>query len=159
LVVLRLADAEPFDNCYPDLADQCRRVHFAIRAAVTGPFTNVPGATSPYINSLTAPQQFFRLVAPSATAVKIRCFIGPRLTPFSIRLSRMKRELEALLKAYDAFKQTPDGVRKQPGCWPFMNPNWRRHELLSHISVASKSGSKLPHSKRWRERKHASNTA
>ena len=29
--------------------------------AVTGPFTNLPGATSPYTNPLTAPQQFFRL--------------------------------------------------------------------------------------------------
>ena len=29
--------------------------------AITGPFNNIPGATSPYTNSLTAPQQFFRL--------------------------------------------------------------------------------------------------
>ena len=29
--------------------------------AVTGAFTNLPGATSPYTNPLTAPQQFFRL--------------------------------------------------------------------------------------------------
>jgi hypothetical protein len=28
---------------------------------VTGPFTNLPAATSPYTNPLTAPQQFFRL--------------------------------------------------------------------------------------------------
>jgi len=32
--------------------------------AVTGTFTNLPGATSPYTNPLTAPQQFFRLAAP-----------------------------------------------------------------------------------------------
>jgi hypothetical protein len=30
--------------------------------AVTGPFTNLPAATSPYNNPLTAPQQFFRLI-------------------------------------------------------------------------------------------------
>jgi len=29
--------------------------------AVFGPFTNLPGATSPFTNALTAPQQFFRL--------------------------------------------------------------------------------------------------
>jgi hypothetical protein len=29
--------------------------------SVTGPFTNLPGATSRYTNPLTAPQQFFRL--------------------------------------------------------------------------------------------------
>jgi hypothetical protein len=29
--------------------------------SVTGPFANIPGATSPYTNSLTAPQQYFRL--------------------------------------------------------------------------------------------------
>ena len=28
--------------------------------AVTGPFTYLPAATSPYTNPLTAPQQFFR---------------------------------------------------------------------------------------------------
>ena len=28
-----------------------------------GPFTNLPAATSPYTNALTAPQQFFRLKA------------------------------------------------------------------------------------------------
>jgi hypothetical protein len=35
--------------------------------AITGTFTNLPGATSPYTNSPTAPtaaQQFFRLTAP-----------------------------------------------------------------------------------------------
>jgi outer membrane protein assembly factor BamB len=31
--------------------------------AVTGPFTNLPVATSPYTNPLTAPQQFFRLIS------------------------------------------------------------------------------------------------
>ena len=30
--------------------------------AVTGPFTNLPGATSPYTNALSAPQRFFRLI-------------------------------------------------------------------------------------------------
>jgi hypothetical protein len=30
---------------------------------VTGPFTNLPGATSPYTNALTGPQQFFRLIS------------------------------------------------------------------------------------------------
>jgi hypothetical protein len=30
---------------------------------VTGPFTNLPAATSPYTNPLTAPQQFFRLIS------------------------------------------------------------------------------------------------
>ena len=29
---------------------------------ITGHFTNIPGATSPYTNSLSAPQQFFRLI-------------------------------------------------------------------------------------------------
>ena len=29
--------------------------------AVTGTFTNLPGATSPYTNALTGAQQFFRL--------------------------------------------------------------------------------------------------
>jgi len=29
---------------------------------VTGPFTNLPAATSPYTNPLTALQQFFRLI-------------------------------------------------------------------------------------------------
>jgi hypothetical protein len=29
---------------------------------ITGPFTNLPAATSPYTNPLTAPQQFFRLI-------------------------------------------------------------------------------------------------
>ncbi len=29
--------------------------------AITGTFTNIPGATSPYTNPLTGPQQFFRL--------------------------------------------------------------------------------------------------
>jgi hypothetical protein len=33
-----------------------------IAPAVTGPFTNLPGAISPYTNALTAPQQFFRLI-------------------------------------------------------------------------------------------------
>jgi hypothetical protein len=32
--------------------------------AITGTFTNLPGATSPYTNSPTATQQFFRLMAP-----------------------------------------------------------------------------------------------
>jgi len=32
-------------------------------AAVTGPFTNLPAATSPYTNPLAALQQFFRLYA------------------------------------------------------------------------------------------------
>ena len=31
--------------------------------ALTGPFTNLPGATSPYTHPLTAPQQFFRRIA------------------------------------------------------------------------------------------------
>jgi hypothetical protein len=31
--------------------------------AVTGTFTNLPAATSPYTNALTAPQQFFRLIS------------------------------------------------------------------------------------------------
>jgi hypothetical protein len=31
--------------------------------AVTGTYTNVPGATSPYTNAITGPQQFFRLIA------------------------------------------------------------------------------------------------
>ncbi|SRR6266566_1610940 len=32
--------------------------------AVTGTFTNVPGATSPYTNSMTSAQQYFRLAMP-----------------------------------------------------------------------------------------------
>jgi hypothetical protein len=37
---------------------------FVLQAApaVTGTFTNIPGATSPYTNTLTAPQRFFRLL-------------------------------------------------------------------------------------------------
>jgi hypothetical protein len=31
--------------------------------AVTGPFTNLPAATSPYTNPFTTPQQFFRLIS------------------------------------------------------------------------------------------------
>jgi hypothetical protein len=31
--------------------------------AVTGTFTNISGATSPYTNALTSPQQFFRLIS------------------------------------------------------------------------------------------------
>ena len=38
----------------------------------------------------------------------------------------MKPELEALLKAYDAFKQTQTG-RKRPDYLRFMRPSWRRH--------------------------------
>ena len=30
--------------------------------AITGPFANVPGSSSPYFIPITAPQQFFRLV-------------------------------------------------------------------------------------------------
>jgi hypothetical protein len=30
--------------------------------AVTGTYTNIPGATSPYTNPLTADKQFFRLI-------------------------------------------------------------------------------------------------
>jgi hypothetical protein len=39
---------------------------FALQAAptVTGTFTNVPGATSPYTNAITGSQEFFRLEAP-----------------------------------------------------------------------------------------------
>jgi hypothetical protein len=39
-------------------------VGFTLQSApsLTGPFTNLPAATSPYTNSLTAPQQFFRLI-------------------------------------------------------------------------------------------------
>jgi hypothetical protein len=38
---------------------------FALQAApaVTGSYTNIPGATSPYTNAITAPQEFFRLNA------------------------------------------------------------------------------------------------
>ena len=32
--------------------------------AITGSFTNLPGATSPYTNAITASQQYFRLVSP-----------------------------------------------------------------------------------------------
>ena len=35
--------------------------HLQSAPAVTGPFTNLPAATSPHTNPLTAPQQFFRL--------------------------------------------------------------------------------------------------
>jgi uncharacterized repeat protein (TIGR03803 family) len=40
-------------------------VAFSLQSApfVTGAFTKVPGATSPYTNSMTAPQQYFRLQA------------------------------------------------------------------------------------------------
>src|SRR5262249_4022969 len=31
--------------------------------ALTGTFTNIPAATSPFTNSLTGPQQFFRLIS------------------------------------------------------------------------------------------------
>jgi hypothetical protein len=30
---------------------------------VTGTYTNVPGATSPYTNAITGSQKFFRLIA------------------------------------------------------------------------------------------------
>ncbi|HWC61420.1 MAG TPA: choice-of-anchor tandem repeat GloVer-containing protein [Verrucomicrobiae bacterium] len=33
-------------------------------SAVTGTYTNVPGATSPYTNAVTGPQEFFRLLVP-----------------------------------------------------------------------------------------------
>jgi hypothetical protein len=36
---------------------------FQSAPSVTGPFTNLPGATSRYTNPLTAPQQFFRLIS------------------------------------------------------------------------------------------------
>jgi hypothetical protein len=38
---------------------------FSLQSApfVTGAYTNVPGATSPYTNSMTGPQQYFRLQA------------------------------------------------------------------------------------------------
>ena len=41
-------------------------VGFSLQSApaVPGPFTNIPAATSPYTNPLTAPQQFFRLATP-----------------------------------------------------------------------------------------------
>ena len=32
-------------------------------SAITGTFTNLPGATSPYTNSITGAQQFFRLIS------------------------------------------------------------------------------------------------
>ena len=32
--------------------------------AIAGPFANILGATSPYTNSTTGPQQYFRLSAP-----------------------------------------------------------------------------------------------
>jgi uncharacterized repeat protein (TIGR03803 family) len=37
---------------------------FVLQAApvVTGTYTNIPGATSPYTNAITGPQQFFRLL-------------------------------------------------------------------------------------------------
>ena len=35
----------------------------------------------------------------------------------------MNRELEDLLEAYDAFKQTPEGP-ELPGYMPFMKPSW-----------------------------------
>jgi hypothetical protein len=39
-------------------------------SSVTGPYTDVPGATSPYFyNTVTNPQKFFRIVAPSLTPV------------------------------------------------------------------------------------------
>jgi hypothetical protein len=37
------------------------RFHLQSAPFVTGPFTNLPAATSPYVNPLTAPKQFFRL--------------------------------------------------------------------------------------------------
>jgi hypothetical protein len=39
---------------------------FNLQTAPTpsGAFTNVPGATSPYTNATTAPQQYFRLAHP-----------------------------------------------------------------------------------------------
>lgn len=37
--------------------------HLQTAPALTGPFTNIAGATSPYTNYLTAPQQFFRLIS------------------------------------------------------------------------------------------------
>jgi hypothetical protein len=30
---------------------------------ITGTFTNIPGATSPYTNSMSAKRQFFRLIS------------------------------------------------------------------------------------------------
>jgi hypothetical protein len=40
---------------------------FTLQSApfVIGPFTNLPAATIPYTNPLTAPQQFFRLIGNS----------------------------------------------------------------------------------------------
>ena len=37
---------------------------FSLRSApaLTGPFTNLPAAKSPYTHPLTAPKQFFRLI-------------------------------------------------------------------------------------------------
>jgi len=37
---------------------------FALQAAsaVTGAYTNIPGATSPYTNAIVGPQKFFRLI-------------------------------------------------------------------------------------------------
>ena len=39
---------------------------FALQAApaITGSFTNIPGATSPYTNAMTGSQQYFRLASP-----------------------------------------------------------------------------------------------
>ena len=38
---------------------------FSLQTApiLTGVFTNIPGGTSPYTNTITVPQQFFRLMA------------------------------------------------------------------------------------------------
>ncbi len=39
---------------------------FALQAApiISATFTNIPGATSPYTNSFTEPEQYFRLATP-----------------------------------------------------------------------------------------------
>jgi hypothetical protein len=36
--------------------------NFQSASAITGTFTNVPGATGPYMNLFTTPQEFFRLI-------------------------------------------------------------------------------------------------
>jgi hypothetical protein len=43
---------------------QWNNAAFALQAApqVTGTYTNIPGATSPYTNAISGPQMFFRLL-------------------------------------------------------------------------------------------------
>lgn len=62
-----LPPAEPLDFRFNDnqLRLDWNNAGFSLQSAsdITGPFTNVPDATSPYTNSIGGPQRFFRLIS------------------------------------------------------------------------------------------------